>query len=139
MEKEFEHTYRLFRLEFFKNMYLHLKNNKEANASSLLDAEIIYILNQPTISEFARFVNISLPNATYRIKKLIKLNFIEKIPETSDHREYNLKITNNFLKIYAKNGGYGDFILNKFKNKLENEEYQLVLKAIEIIRKNLKE
>lgn len=138
MNSLYSQTYRLFRLEFFNNLYSSIKeNNANIFANDLLDAEVILLLENPSISDFANFVGISLPNATYRINKLTKVGFVEKFFSDEDHRETILRPGAKFLELYAKNGNYGDFILKKIDEVLNNKERKTVFKALEIINKAL--
>lgn len=79
MKEKFESIYRQFRLEFYKNMFSIVKERVGSlSATEMSSAEIIYLLKQPTIKEFADFIEISQPNATYKVKSLIEKGYIQK-------------------------------------------------------------
>lgn len=136
--KSFEYVYRLFRLEFYKNFYRNLKTELEITPLDLADCEIIYILNKPTVTEFAEFVNISLPNASYRIKRLLKVGLISKKQLSLDARQFYLVVNEKFMQFYSKKGEYGDFIWTKIKEKSTKEELQTIKQAMKIIERILK-
>ena len=46
--------------------------------------EIIMALGRPTINEFARFVNISPPNAAYKVNSLIQKGYVRKEQSPED-------------------------------------------------------
>lgn len=136
--KSFEYVYKLFRLEFYKNFYGNLKSELDITALDLADCEIIYLLEKPTVSEFAKFVNISLPNASYRVKRLLKVGLITKESLGEDARESYLVVNEKFKLFYSKNGEYGDFIWNKIKERTDKEELATIKKAMKIIERILK-
>lgn len=138
MKKSFEYVYKLFRLEFYKNFYGHINEGSEITASDLGDCEVIYLLNKPTITEFAKFVHISLPNASYRIKRLLKAGLVTKVHSKDDAREFYLVVTPKFKQFYSKNGEYGDFIWEKIKQNSSPEEIENIEESMKIMERILK-
>ena len=79
-EKPLDEIYRKLKLYFYREMALH--TNREDNGLSITESfcmESIYALDHPTIAQFANFMNISSPNATYKIHHLIAKGYLEKI------------------------------------------------------------
>ncbi|MFR9066277.1 MAG: MarR family transcriptional regulator [Faecalibacterium prausnitzii] len=46
-------------------------------------------MGEPTIAEFSRMMQISTPNAAYKIGSLVQKGYVEKIQSTTDRREYS--------------------------------------------------
>ncbi|HKL98432.1 MAG TPA: MarR family transcriptional regulator [Mobilitalea sp.] len=127
LEKEFEKLYYKFRANYCKNLFA--KSNKgEGNltATESYCAEVIFLLDRPSVHEFADYVNISLPNATYRISNLISKGFITKIPSERDKREYFLEVTDKFTEYYGANGIFNAKLMNRIKEKFTKEEVILL-------------
>ena len=76
-------------------------------------------MDSPTISEFASFLDISSPNATYKVKQLIKKGYIKKERSKRDAREYRIVPTEKFYEFYGNKANYGEVILNSIEKSLE--------------------
>ena len=59
--------------------------------------EIINALGHPTVNEFSSFVNISPPNAAYKINSLIQKGYVTKEQSPDDKREYHLSVTQKYF------------------------------------------
>ena len=101
LKRRFNAFYRKIKLVIFRNMFKHLKKGDESLTSSeYFCLQCIYLLDKPTISEFADFLDISSPNATYRVKTLIKKGLVAKEKSEKDGREYLLVPTQKFFDLY---------------------------------------
>ncbi len=103
-EKPLDEIYRKLKLYFYREMALH--TNREDNGLSITESfcmESIYALDHPTIAQFANFMNISSPNATYKIHHLIAKGYLEKIQSPRDKREYYLQPTEKYMRYHAMN------------------------------------
>ncbi len=127
LEKEFEKLYYKFRSNYCKNLFAQV-NDGEGSLSAIESycAEVIFLLDHPTVREFAEYVNISLPNATYRISNLIEKGFIRKIPSTKDRREYHLEVTDKFLDSYGVNATFNNRLMQQIKQRFSSEEVALL-------------
>ena len=123
LEKEFEKLYYKFRSNYCKNLFAR-ENDGEGSLSATESycVEVIFLLDRPTVHEFADYVNISLPNATYRISNLIKKGYIRKLPSQKDRREYHLEVTDKFLDSYGANTTFNAQLMKQIKEKFSGEE-----------------
>ena len=87
--------------------------------------EIIHSLNKPTIQEFANFIGISSPNATYKVNSLIKKGYVEKVQSDTDKREFYLDVTEKFYRYYNINEKYLDIVEERLKKELSEEEFKM--------------
>ena len=60
---------------------------------STLSMEVMMALGEPTIAQFSHMMNLSTPNAAYKINSLVKKGYVERIQSTTDKREYRLRPT----------------------------------------------
>lgn len=136
LDKSFEHLYLIFRTKYYKKVLqdTSLKDNG-LNTTENFYAEIIFLLNHPTISEFANYLNISLPNANYKINSLAKKGYVKKIISPDDRREIRLELTNKFTDYYGLNDEDNSMMLDKIKENFTEEE---VNKLDEMINKIIK-
>lgn len=128
----FSKLYRKIKLVIYKNMFHKLKEKEEVLSSAeYFCLECIYLMGNPTITEFANFLDISSPNATYKVKQLIKKGFITKEKSEKDKREYTLVPTQKFFDIYEnKEEGVA---VNDLKENLDKKERKKVDKIMKIL------
>ncbi len=123
LEKEFEKLYYKFRSNYCKNLFARVNEGEGSlSATESYCVEVIFLLDRPTVHEFADYVNISLPNATYRISNLIRKGYIRKIPSQRDRREFHLEVTDKFLDSYGANTTFNTQLMQEIKNKFSSEE-----------------
>jgi len=104
LEKSFETLYLMFRSNYYKRM-VEVIGAKEGSLSATESycVEIIYLLGKPTISDFAKYLNLSIPNTNYKINSLVKKGYVIREQSKTDLREYYLCVTDKFLNYYGLN------------------------------------
>lgn len=136
LEKEFERLYYKFRANYCKNLFAGVKDGS-LSATDSYCLEVIFLLKRPSVHEFAEYVNISLPNASYRINNLIKKGYVKKIVSEYDKREYRLEVTDRFLKQYGANSSFNAKLMSKIRDKFSEEEIEelemLIKRIVEIM------
>lgn len=131
LEKEFEKLYYKFRNNYCKNLFSSVNEEKDSlSPTESYCVEAIYLLNRPTVHQFANFVNISQPNATYRINNLINKGYVRKVLSPDDRREYFLEITDKFSKNYGMNASFNAELMAGIREKFTKEEITLMEKMI---------
>ena len=133
LDESFEKIYRAFRLEYYKHFFSVLRERAGSlSAAEISSVKVIYLLNEPTMKEFADYIDISPPNATYKVKSLVEKGYLKKIP-TEDGREFRLRVTDQFRRYYSDDASYGKFILSKMQERLSPEEIGEVSKIIALL------
>ena len=95
--------YRNLRLSHYRNLFGQLREKAGSlSATEAFSAEVIYLLNRPTIGEFADFIGISQPNASYKVTSLVTKGYLERVCSDDDHREAHLHVTKKFLDYYGR-------------------------------------
>ena len=124
--------YNRIKLAIYKNMF-HKSDNKEEEitSSEYFCLQCIYLLDKPTISTFAQFLDISAPNATYRVKKLIKKGYITKQQTKDDKREFVLMPTEKFFDIIKNKED--QMLINDLQMGLSDEEKRKVEEIMKIL------
>ena len=127
--------YKNFKLMIYQNVFKGLKDKTDDSLSSseYFCLECVYLLGNPTISEFADFLEISSPNATYKVKQLIKKGYLEKKKSKNDGREYRLTPTDKFFKFYDSKANYGEVILNNIEKSLEKEDVKKIDSVLDVL------
>lgn len=134
LEKEFEKLYFKFRNYYCKNLFSSV--NEEEDSLTPTEAycvETIFLMNRPTVHQFANYVNISQPNATYRISNLINKGYIKKVLSTADRREYFLEVTDKFSNTYGVNSPFSSELMKGIRDEFTEEEVEQLEKLLKKI------
>jgi DNA-binding MarR family transcriptional regulator len=131
LEKEFEKLYYKFRNNYCKNLFSSVNEEKDSlSPTESYCVEAIFLLNRPTVHQFANYVNISQPNATYRISNLINKGYVRKVLSLDDRREYYLEVTDKFAKNYGMNASFNADLMTGIREKFTKEEIAVMEKMI---------
>src|SRR5574344_2631252 len=133
LEQAFSKVYTNFKLHFYKSVF----GNFQAREASLTTVEtfcmeIIYAMDKPTINEFASFIQISSPNAAYKVNSLIKKGYIRKVQSPDDRREYHLEVTDKFLSYYNVSYSYLKTVMERIKDRFNEDELKVMEKILEV-------
>jgi len=100
--EDFEELYRYLRLTHYQNLFAEIREKPGSlSATEAFSAEIIYLLGGPTLGEFAEFIGISQPNATYKVNALVSKGYITRASVENDRRECRLVVTGKFRDYYG--------------------------------------
>lgn len=94
-------------------------------------------LEEPTINEFASFVNISSPNAAYKVNSLIQKGYVEKIRSNQDRREYHLRPTQKYMDYYNISTGYLHTVMERINKRFTAEEVRQLDRFLQIVGSEL--
>ena len=131
LEKEFDKLYYKFRNNYCKNLFTKVNEDKDSlSPTESYCVEAIFLMNRPTVHQFANYVNISQPNATYRIGNLISKGYVRKVLSEDDRREYFLEVTDKFYKNYGANASFNAQLMSNIHEKFTEEEITLLEKLI---------
>jgi DNA-binding MarR family transcriptional regulator len=134
LEKEFEKLYYKFRNNYCMNLFSGVDDDENSlSPTESYCVEAIFLLNRPTVHQFANFVNISQPNATYRISNLISKGYVRKVLSEDDRREYFLEVTDKFSKNYGMNASFNAQLMNNIRDTFSPEEIIQIEKFIKKI------
>ncbi len=96
--------FRKMRLLSYKDMFGGIKEKSGSlSATEAFSADIINIMGEPTVTEFANYIGISQPNATYKINSLVSKGYIVKSSNVNDRREIHLKTGDKFNGYFKEN------------------------------------
>lgn len=138
LEQRFGDVYTKFKVEFYRNIFSRFEE-REASLTTVetFCIEIIHVLHEPTINEFAQFVRISKPNATYKINSLVKKGYVEKIQSKEDKREFNLRVTPKFYEYYNLSNSYIDIVAQRMRERFSAAEVENIEQILSIIAEEL--
>ena len=131
-------VYSKFRIHYYRDVFRRI-NSRELSLTTteVYCVEIIHSLGKPTIQEFANFIGISSPNATYKVNSLIKKGYVEKVQSDTDKREFYLDVTDKFFRYYNINEKYLDIVEERLKKELSKEEFEMFNNTLKKIYKDM--
>lgn len=99
--------------------------------------ETITSLGSPTVAEFARALNISPPNAAYRVAGLMKKGFLMKSQDKEDRRKFFLVPKKRYLQYVRANETYIRDLSERIRERFSDEDYNRLVDMLGIIDKEL--
>lgn len=123
LEEGFEKFYLLLRKNYYERISAEIGTGKNRlSATECFCLEVILLMEKPNISTFAAYLNISLPNATYRVSSLIRKGYLQKLVSETDRREALLRVTDKYKAFYSMNNPDIHSIIDRIEAHLSNEE-----------------
>lgn len=140
LERYFSEVYTKFKLAMYKKLFASAETRSD-NLSAMENfcAETIYILNRPTVNEFATFARISAPNAAYKISNLMRKGYVVKVRSESDRREYHLEVTKKYLEDYGTTSEYVGTVMKRIRERFPNEDIDKFEEILRVISTELME
>ncbi|MDE6952907.1 MAG: MarR family transcriptional regulator [Erysipelotrichales bacterium] len=134
LSKSFQEVYNIFKMNFYKSM---CENSKELTMQEAFSLDIIYMLGNPTILDYATYMGISQPNATYKINQMIDKGYLVKEVCKNDKRAFRLQVTQKFIDCYRDNDRFIKKTLDDIEQRFDEKEVELLKKMLEDIKKQM--
>lgn len=138
LRNAFNTVYTKFKLHFYKEIFDRFQT-REASLTTVetFCMETILALGRPTVNEFASFMNISSPNAAYKVNSLIKKGYINKVQSKEDRREYHLEVTQKYIDYYNISSRYTDLVMDRICKRFTPEECEKLTEMLNIVSHEL--
>lgn len=138
LEQAFQDVYTKFKLHFYQNIFQRFAT-REATLTTVESfcMEGIMAMGEPTIAEFSRMMQISTPNAAYKIGSLVKKGYVEKIQSTTDRREYNLRPTQKYIDYYNISYSYLHTVVERARERFSPEDCAKLEEMLTIVSNEL--
>jgi DNA-binding MarR family transcriptional regulator len=107
------------------------------SAMEAFSLEIIRELNEPTVGQFAEFLNISQSNATYKVASLIKKGYIVKENSDEDRREYHLLLSDKYYNYIGLMQEYIATVAKRIKARFPDEDVEKLSSMLDVIADEL--
>ena len=138
LEQAFQDVYTKFKLHFYQIVFQRLPTR----AATLPSVESFCIagimaMGEPTIAEFSRMIQISTPNAAYKIGSLVKKGYVEKIQSTVDRREYHLRPTQKYIDYYNISYSYLSTVIERVRKRFPEEDVDKLEQMLTVISDEL--
>ena len=137
LEKYFATIYTKFKLHFYQTISKRKTVDASLTIFEVFCMEGILALEEPTIAQFGRLMNLSTPNAAYKVNNLVKKGYVERVQSQTDKREYHLKPTQKYLDEYNVSYSYLDTVIARAREHFSEEELEKFAQMLEFIGNEL--
>ena len=138
VEKNFLEVYDKFKLKFYRGVFeLVRERDGSLSAMEAISLEVINMLSEPTVGQFADFLNISQSNATYKVNNLIKKGYLERQNSQTDRREYHLVLSEKYYSYESLMSSYEQKVAGRIRERFIPEELEIFDRMLETIAKEL--
>ncbi len=138
LDRAFQQVYTKFKLHFYQQVFNKFET-REATLTTVESfcMEIIMALGNPTIAEFSSMMNLSTPNAAYKINNLVKKGYVEKVQSSTDKREYHLHPTKKYIDYYSVSYAYLQKVVDRAKQRFTPDELRTLEQMLSIVSEEL--
>ncbi len=138
VDKSFVEIYDKFKLRFYRSVF-ELVREREGSLSAMeaFSLEVINMLSEPTVGQFADFLNISQSNATYKVNSLIKKGYLERQNSQTDRREYHLVLSEKYYNYASLMSSYEMQVIERIKQRFNEEDLENLDRMLKIISSEL--
>ena len=138
LEENFTEVYEKFELQFFRKVFENVREREGSlSAMEAFSLEVIYLLNESTVGQFADFLNISQSNATYKVNSLIKKGYIVRQNSQTDRREYHLVLSEKFLNYIGLFNSYAHTVMDRIAERFSPEDVRRFDEILSVISREL--
>lgn len=138
LDEAFANVYTKFKLHFYKQVFGRFAQ-REATLTTVetFCMEVIVALGTPTIAEFSHMMNISTPNAAYKISSLVQKGYVEKVQSKADRREYHLVATQKYRDYYNISYQYLQTVIDRVKERFPEEDVEKLEEMLSVVSQEL--
>lgn len=137
LEKNFVEVYDKFKLNFYRRIFELVRREGSLSAMEAFSLEVIKMLDEPTVGQFADFLNISQSNATYKVNSLIRKGYLERQNSSVDRREYHLVLSEKFYNYAGLLSSYEMTVMERIKERFSAEDVEKFDNMLSVISKEL--
>ena len=134
LEQAFQDVYTKFKLHFYQNVFQRFAT-REATLTTVESfcMEGIMAMGEPTIAEFSRMMQISTPNAAYKIGSLVKKGYTERERSEKDRRIVYIHLTGKGRQAFHHHAKFHEQMTDAVMAELGEEEVQVLGKTLKAL------
>ena len=138
LKENFINVYDKFKLRFYKGVFeLVRERDGSLSAMEAFSLEVIKMLDNPTVGQFADFLNISQSNATYKVNNLIKKGYLVRQNSQTDRREYHLVLSEKYYRYMDIFSSYEEDVIERIEKHFSPEDVDKFDSMLRIISDEL--
>lgn len=138
LEQAFNEVYTKFKMHFYQQVFRQIGSRETALTTvETFCMEGIAALGEPTIAEFSQFMNISTPNAAYKVNSLVQKGYVERLQSSTDRREYHLRPTKKYHDYVSISYSYLHTVVERAQAYFPPEDVQKLEQMLTTISEEL--
>ena len=138
LEKHFMDVYDKFKLQFYRRVFDQVRERDGSlSAMEAFSLEVIKMLGEPTVGQFADFLNISQSNATYKVNNLIKKGYLVRQNSTTDRRGDHLILSEKFHNYSNLLSSYELTVMQRIRERFPAEDVARFDEMLRVISEEL--
>lgn len=139
LQKEIVQLYKKFRLMHYRSLFGRIREKDGSlSATEAFAVDVIYLLGNPSLGEFAECLGLSQPNATYKVNNLMAKGYVIKTASETDRRECRLCVTEKFYSYYETQNDFIMPAVSKLEEEFLPEELDTFEKMLWALNKAMK-
>ena len=120
---EIMNLYKQFRLKNYKALFGTIREKDGSlSATEAYTADVVYLLEDPTVTKLAETLNISQPNATYKVNNLVSKGYVTKTTSEDDKRECHVQVCDRFFRYYSDSTSFIDEAAARMETRYSADE-----------------
>ena len=142
LEQQILRLYRMLRLLAYRKMFGTIHEKKGSlSATEAFSADVIHLLGTPTMSQFAAYLGVSQPNATYKVSSLVAKGYVQKTVPEEDRREVRLQTCGKFNSYFEEQSERVTRAIESLTDTYSSEQLSLVAEVLDTLigRVNMEE
>lgn len=138
IEEAFNKVYSKFKMHFYNEVFGRSKNQGDGLTTvEFFCMEGISALDKPTVAEFAAFMNISTPNAAYKVNSLVEKGYLKRVQSKKDRREYHLLPTEKYNRAKSVSYSYLGKVVERAEEIFSGEDLEKLAGMLNTISERL--
>ncbi|MBQ7736366.1 MAG: MarR family transcriptional regulator [Oscillospiraceae bacterium] len=126
LNQEIIDLYKKFRLMTYRSLFGRIREKDGSlSATEAYAVDVIFLLENPTVTQLAELLGISQPNATYKANNLVSKGYVAKTVSEDDKRECRLQVADRFYKYYGDLDHFIDKAIDALESEYSPEELAL--------------
>ena len=123
--------YQKLRLDSYRRMFSAIREKPGSlSATEAFSADVIHLLGEPTLQQFARAIGISQPNATYKVNALVAKGYVCKQTPENDRREVRLTMGEKFKTYLQERSRPLERAVSRLHKTYSDEELALTANVV---------
>ncbi len=131
-------VYDKFKFEFYRVIFSLVKEREGSlSAMEAFSLEVIHGLGEPTVGQFAEFLNISQSNATYKVNSLTRKGYIIRENSEADRREYRLVLSEKYYGYISLMRNYIYTVADRVEARFSPQDAEKFDSLLQVISREL--
>ena len=126
--------YRRLRLDGYRKLFGAVQEREGSlSAMEAFSADLINLLGEPTLRQFAEYSGISQPNATYKVNALASKGYVQKVVSAPDRREIRLRTGKKFAQYFDEDRPVICAAAEKVRTQFSEEEIDAARRVLDAL------